>query len=252
MMAEVGSMAIRQQQLYPIIGFMIAMLFVWSTPTHATRVQPMSADITPIGKGAQLTMRVDNTSSKTQTMEIVPALIEVAADGSETWIEDTDDLLVVPVTAIVPPGRSQTVMVRYIGEPTIKSSRSYRVSFKQVPVSLSNSGQKGVGIQLNFNTLINVIPHRTEAEVAVRSITRDDDQHWRVEVENTGQRYARLTKTTWSISDGKGNQQQIDGASLHTKGQSNLLLPHTRRVIRVPSVPDMAVSGATIQISTRY
>ncbi|MCV5978794.1 hypothetical protein OFO29_41270, partial [Escherichia coli] len=70
----------------------------------------MSAEMAPLGKRAQMTMRVENTSTVPLTVELQPYFMTMDEYGNETIVPADEELLVIPVTAIIEPGRAQSVM----------------------------------------------------------------------------------------------------------------------------------------------
>lgn len=146
-----------------VIAFMLV-----SSQSYAYRVEPMVAEMEPIGKRAQMSMRVDNTSTEPLTVELYPLAMTMDEYGTETLTEADSDLLVIPVTAIIEPGRSQSIMVRYLGDPSIAQSKSYRIAVKQVKVNNSNSQTGQLGLLLQFETLVNVRPKNTNANIEIK------------------------------------------------------------------------------------
>ncbi|MDN3683410.1 hypothetical protein QW180_01430 [Vibrio sinaloensis] len=120
----------------------------------------MVAEMEPIGKRAQMSMRIDNTSKDPLTVELYPLAMTMDKYGNEAITAADNDLLVIPVTAIIKPGRSQAVMIRYLGDPSISQSKSYRIAVKQVKVNNSGTDSGQMGLLFQFNTLINVRPKK--------------------------------------------------------------------------------------------
>ncbi|PFG58201.1 P pilus assembly chaperone PapD [Vibrio sp. ES.051] len=215
---------------------------------HAFKVEPMSAEMTPLGKRAQMTMRVENTSPEQLTVELYPLFMTMNEYGKETITSAEDELLVIPVTAIIEPGRSQSIMVRYLGDPSITESKAYRIAVKQVKVQRASSDQGQVSLLLQFNTLINVRPQNTAAKLEVKSIKQNDKNNkWLLEVMNSGNSYGRLTNTTWKVSDGT-QSAYLQGVEIAKRIPGTLVLPHSTRFFEMQPLEDFNVNTLSIEI----
>lgn len=222
-------------------------LLIVSLTAHAYRVEPMIAEMEPIGKRAQMTMRIDNTSSKPLTVELYPLAMTMDQYGNETISPADDDLLVIPVTAIVKPGRSQSVMVRYLGDPSISQSKSYRVAVKQVKVENSQEESGQMGLLLQFNTLVNIRPKNTNPKLSIRSVTQKDAK-WLVEVENNGDSYGRLSRTNWTLDDGN-NSLYLKGVEISKLIAGTLVLPYSTRFFEMTPIDNFNVRKLKIDIA---
>lgn len=224
----------------------IVCLCLISLPALAYKVQPMVAEMAPIGKNAQMSMRIDNTGDRPLTVELEPLSMSLDKLGNETTQPADDDLLVIPVTAVIEPGRSQSVMVRYLGEPSITQSRSYRIAVRQVKVDRGQNEAANVGLLLQFNTLLNVRPKNTKAELSVQTIESRNNQ-WLVEVKNDGDSYGRLTNTNWSVSD-KSHSVFMKGSEIGEKVAGTLVLPKSSRVFVMESLEGFDSVPTSIEI----
>ncbi|EMD77097.1 MULTISPECIES: molecular chaperone [Vibrio] len=214
---------------------------------HAFKVEPMSAEMAPLGKRAQMTMRVENTSTVPLTVELQPYFMTMDEYGNETIEPADEELLVIPVTAIIEPGRAQSVMIRYLGDPSITESRAYRVAVKQVKVERASSNQGQVSLLLRFNTLINVRPQNTSPQFAVTSIKQNDKDNWVLEVLNNGNSYGRLTNTTWKVSDGT-QSTYLKGNEIAQRIPGTLVLPHSKRILEMLPLENFNIRTLSIDI----
>lgn len=224
---------------------LIALLLV-SSQSYAYRVEPMVAEMEPIGKRAQMSMRVDNTSTEPLTVELYPLAMTMDEYGTETLTEADNDLLVIPVTAIIEPGSSQSVMVRYLGDPSITQSKSYRIAVKQVKVNNSNSKTGQLGLLLQFETLVNVRPKNTNANIEIKGVEKKNNT-WLLGVENKGDSYGRLSDNDWKITDGK-NSKYLKGIEIGNLFTGTLVLPNSIRYFEMPNLGDFNLSNLKIAI----
>ncbi|WP_394144119.1 fimbrial biogenesis chaperone [Vibrio atypicus] len=221
-------------------------LIVFCSQANAYRVEPMVAEMEPIGKRAQMSMRIDNTSQVPLTVELYPLSMTMDEHGNETIEAADNDLLVIPVTAIIKPGRSQSVMVRYLGDPSIAQSKSYRIAVKQVKVEESGANSGQMGLLLQFNTLINVRPKNTEPKLAIKSI-KSKDKKWLIEVENSGNSYGRLSDTNWTVSDGI-ESKYLKGIDISKLIAGTLILPYSTRFFEMQPLNKFNVANLKIDI----
>ncbi|MEH6446099.1 MAG: molecular chaperone [Oceanospirillaceae bacterium] len=215
------------------------LLLLVSSQAVAMSVQPMIKEIAPNGAKSQYRIQIDNPSAKALTIELIPSRITMDINGKEQLLPADDDLLVIPVTAIVPPGKSQSVIAQYIGDPLISSSIAYQVTIKQVNVNLSGSSQSAIGIGVNFNTLLNVVPPAAQALLKVRSFKKAG-KNWLLELENSGDRFARISKTHWTITDKSGAQIELSGQDISKKLDGNLVLPHSIRLFKMDPLHNLS------------
>lgn len=214
---------------------------------QAFKVEPMSAEMAPFGKRAQMSMRIENSSSDTLTVELYPLSMTMDEYGQETITAADEELLVIPVTAIIAPGRSQSVMVRYLGDPSITESKAYRVAIKQVAVERASQESGQVNFLLQFNTLINVRPQNTSPQLAIKSVKKSDNNKWLLEILNTGDSYGRLTKTNWRVTDGT-HSTYLKGTDIAKRIPGTLILPNSTRYLEMLPLDDFNVQSLSIQI----
>ena len=217
--------------------YIIFFLFIFSSCSiFAFQVQPMVSEIQPIGSQAQQTMRILNDSSSPLTVEISAYDLLVDKNGNEDLQPNDDDFLIIPLTTIIPPGKSQSVIVRYIGEPVLSASKAYRIAINQVMVDLGTIDNSGVGMAVSFRTLLNVVPKDAEAKLIVKNKKQSQKATWSVLLENKGNKYIRLSEAKWIIKN-KDKKMVIEGQDLSKALSGKLLLPNSSREvsIKIPS-----------------
>jgi P pilus assembly chaperone PapD len=203
-----------------------------SHSTVAFQVKPMVAELESSGSQSQQTIRISNPSESPLTIEISAFDLLIAPNGDETLKANEDDFLIIPMTTIIPSGKSQSVIVRYIGEPILENSKAYRVAIDQVSVDLDKAEQSGVGMSVSFRTLFNVVPKGAEAKLLIKNKRQVDTETWSVLFENTGNKYIRLSQAQWLI---KGNDQELllEGAELSKALTGKILLPKSSREVSI-------------------
>ncbi|MDD1794549.1 molecular chaperone [Enterovibrio sp. ZSDZ42] len=218
------------------------------SPSYAYKVQPMIAEMTPTGRGAQISMRIDNTNDFPLTVEVLPLKLKMNKQGKETLTPADNDLLVIPVTAIIAPGKSQSVTVRYLGAPDITESQAYRISVRQLNVLRNENDVMNVGLLMRFDTLMNVKPDNTDAKLRVANVSKNN-KDWLVEVENIGTNYGRINEMKWTVKSG-GKTHVIEGIDIGDYIQSTFVLPKSTRIFVMKPVEGFNASNTTIELST--
>lgn len=221
-----------------------------SGTAHAQRVLPMIYELAPSGSGSQETLRIENTSTKPITVEFLAEAIELDEFGNETGVPADDDFLIFPPQAIVREGQTQSVRVKYIGEPGLEQSKAYRISVNQIPIDLSepNKEKIGIGFTVNFGTLANVVPNGVSADVSVTNISAAEDNNWDIRLRNDGNKFARLSTTKWVVRDGSGKSQSFRPSEVGKLTGKNLLLPQSDLVVKFPAIEGFDPSTTTIEI----
>jgi fimbrial chaperone protein len=174
-----------------------AMLSLAAVPAaHATTVSPMVLDLQSSGRNVTATVSVSNSSNKPLTMEIGVQALDPSAAGLTPGKGGTDDLLVMPPTALIPAGQTQSFRVQWIGDPLPAASHHYYVGVNQLPVKLPE-GQSAVQIVYNFNVLVSVGATGGKAALAIKSAAIADNKGKpapSVTVENSGNTYGYMSQ----------------------------------------------------------
>ncbi|MGS4880848.1 molecular chaperone [Photobacterium damselae] len=232
-----------------LLSLTAIILSVISQHVYAFKVQPMVSELSPIGSDSQLVMRVDNVDKKPLTIEVIPLKLKIDSQGKEILTPADNEFLAVPVTAVIQPGRSQSVMVKYVGDPSIVQSKAYRISFRQVPIQLSEQEKGQLGISVHINTLVNVAPKNSQSKLAVSDI-QSQGQSWQMKLTNSGNKYARLSETTWKVIDTKGKQYNLNKQSVAKLSDSNIVLPKSNLIITIPKKNEFQNKPKAIEIKT--
>ncbi len=222
-------------------------LLLFSRGLLAYQVQPMSAEIEPVGKNSQYSLRVENTDSFPLTLEFLPLKVSQDKFGHNTLTPADDDLLVIPMTAVIQPGKTQTIMVRYLGDPLLTQSQIYSIEVKQVSVELAGQNESEVSLAFNFNTLLNVVPLNAKADLHVNSMQQDGNI-WNVEVTNKGNRFAKITETEWLLNDGK-NTVRLNRKNINQFVDGKLILPNASRVFKVKQIDNLNMNSTKVEIN---
>ncbi|MFJ6023065.1 fimbria/pilus periplasmic chaperone [Brevundimonas sp. NPDC092305] len=216
------------------------------TPVLAMRVQPMSYDLTPTGRGATQDVRVENTNDTPMPVEIRVERRHIGPNGEETREPAEDDFIVFPPQGIVPPNGFQNFRVQYVGDPTISQTRLYVVTVAQLPVNTTGSESSGVQFLFNLGTSVAVTPTGATANVQVTSVEpAAEPGKLHITVINRGNRYARLHNGSWHFTTAGGATQTLEGDDLRAAVSQPLIEPGATRIIDLPVGQDFVREGAS-------
>lgn len=225
--------------LFAISGLVLAVLAL-PTPAVATTVSPVVIDLQSSGRGVAANISVTNTGDKPLPMEIAVSALDSNATGLAPGSGSTENLLVMPPSALIPAGQSQSFRVQWIGDPLPAASHHYYVGINQLPVKLPE-GQSAVQIVYNFQVLVSVGATNGKPALAIQSASIGADKDGKpapsVTVTNSGTTYGYMSQKKLRIAQtdaaGKslfektisGNEfQQLVGYGLIATGQTRTMV----------------------------
>ena len=233
--------------------FLATVIFacLFSIGSYAQRVTPMVFELEPLGSGSATSLRIENTKEQSMTVEFIATKISLDEFGNESRSPADDDFLIYPPQALIPNGKTQVVKVQYVGDPQISESTAYRVSVNQLPVKI-DAGFKGVGVLVNFNTLVNVSPVDSIADLSVVNISEGKDDQWDILIENKGNRFSRLSRTVWQVTStvDASKTRLFKKSEVADMTEKNLVIPNSKLRLSIPSIEGFDPSTTKISISS--
>ncbi|WP_372858861.1 molecular chaperone [Pseudoalteromonas sp.] len=230
-----------------ILLLLLTLLSISPFAAYTFQVEPMTAELRPFGSESQVLLRITNTSNEKLTAEISSFDLLINSQGEEELVLNEGDFLIIPMTVIIAPGKSQSIVVKYIGEPVLTESITYRIDIRQLGVNLGKGNLASVGVNYNFQTLYSVVPEQASAQLVIKSKKQASAGIWKVKLANTGNKYARLLNTQWII-EGQNDKLVLDGRSLSDALAGKLLLPNSSREVslKVPGQFNAVLSKLTV------
>jgi len=208
-------------------------------PAAATTVTPVILDLQSSGRGVVANLSVNNTGATPLPIEIVVTPLQPNGTGLEPSKDDPGDLLVVPPSALIPPGQTQTFRIQWVGDPDLVRSRHFYVGVNQLPVKLPG-GTSAVQIVYNFQVLVSVSGAGKKAELTVKSAAPtmvDGKAVAAVTVENGGQAHGYISQHRLKLTQvsatgaelssrtiGSAEFQQLVGYGLVASGQTRTVM----------------------------
>jgi len=224
-------------------------LLMWFQQTMAISVRPMISELEPIGHSTRGQLIVNNDSKSAVTLEATPWHSDMSTDGAETLTPADDDILLFPPTAIVPPGKSQVIQIQYVGDPELSVSKFYRVRVEQLPVKQANSSG-GVGLAFRFDTILNVVPKQARAELSIKAIQPlDTPGMYKLEILNSGSRYATLHNSKWVIKSSNG-EISLSSEQIKKSLIGNYVLPNSSRLVTFTLPEGLSLENSSLSVTS--
>lgn len=220
------------------LGRIAAVTLMAASPLPAMaqgyQVQPMIATMSPSGTDSTIRLLIKNTGSIPITLEMEPFRATVDAQGKPTRTPEEKDLLVFPPQTIVPPGKEQSVQVRYVGDAALSEARMYGVRVSQLPVDLSKGqGASGAGadVKVSFNFLSHLVvsPPGARSSVEVAAVARKPDGSAEMTLRNLGNAVVVLNEAKWTVTDGAGKSVDLTAEAVNAGDFSALMPKEDRR-----------------------
>jgi len=193
---------------------------------------------------------VSNNGASALPVEISVSRIEIGPDGELRYEPDADDFLIYPPQASIQKGAAQIFRVQWIGDPDLKSSRNYRFSVSQVPVSLPQ-GTSGIQITMSFGVIVSVSPPQGDVAISVSGAKpakgEDGKQAVALNVRNTGNKHAYLRDAAISLSGG-GWSAKLTAYEVQQKVGLGIIQPGKERRFLIPVEVPAGVSDITASI----
>jgi len=221
----------------------------------AQTVRPMIYELETLGAKSSESLRIENPRQYPITVEVLANKLSMDELGNETETPADDDFLIYPPQAIIDPGNTQIIRVKYVGDPTIEKSQAYRITVAQLPVDLSGQESSGVGVVFKFKTLANVVPQDAVPNLAITEIIAAQDEEtnedrWLVTIDNSGSRFVRLSQTEWEVSsrDNSSPKQTIDKVRVGQMVDTNLVMPESTLKVSIPPIEGFELGNVDITI----
>ena len=195
-----------------LIGVGAAVSMVVAGVVAAMTVQPVAVDLRMAGREMSAPVRVENNGPNPLPVEVRIVETDFTLDSVRASDRASEDLLVFPPHAIIPPGETQVFRLQYVGDPDGDRSRHYYAEVAQLPVELPE-GQSAIQILYNFQVMVNVasmIAGEPELSITGSEIVTDGEGRpvAAFTVNNASRNYGYLSTGTLTIrhTDASGRE----------------------------------------------
>ncbi len=156
----------------PTLGSLaiLAILFA-PAPAAAFKLTPIEMVFAPSGRGATRTFQITNANKQPIAIELRIAKRKMKLSGEDELSDAEDSFVVFPAQVIVAPGKSQTVRVQWLGNPSPARELPFRLFAEQLPIDLDKKPQNGARIRLlvRYVASLYVAPKGAKAEMVLVS-----------------------------------------------------------------------------------
>lgn len=215
----------------------IALALTHPVPAAAMSLSPTQVEMTSAGKTSQARIVVVNNSPQPLPVEAVIKKATLDDAGvAQTTPEASDEFLVMPPQALIPPGGSQVFRVQWLGEPLLAKSQSYMLFMNQIPVKFAKSESR-LQVVFSMAAMINVAP--PEGAPALRvvetgvAVDAAGNRRPKLTVENTSNVHALLPRTTIRLASGAWSETLTPGLLSQSVG-IGLVQPGRKRTFILP------------------
>ncbi len=244
-----------------LIGCLTAVLMftLVGAIVEAMTVQPVVVDMRMAGREMSAPVRVENNGPNPLPVELRVNEMDFLPDGVRASDRLSDDLMVFPPQAIIPPGETQVFRLQYIGDPDADRSRHYYVTVAQLPVELPE-GQSAIQILYNFQVMANVasvVAGAPELSVESSGVTQNAQEQPipTFTIRNTARNYGYLSASRLTVVQRDAAGQEIFRRTLNPNDIQQqigfgLVGPETSRNFTAPLELPSADGAVEVTLST--
>lgn len=175
-------------------------LLLFSPLSKAFELLPMVSFFSDSGMKSEHFFQINNTTDLPLPVEVVAKARSIQGEEGET-LTDTDDFFVFPPQALIAPGKTQMVKVKYIGEPKAMA-QSYRVIFSQLPIQ-DEEHRSSIKMLFQIGALVFVSPTSTNNLIDAEMDVNGDNQT--LVLTNTGSGVVVLPALSFAVETDKSD-----------------------------------------------
>lgn len=230
---------------------LIGQAFAW--PAAAMSLSPTQVEMTSVGKTSQARIVVVNNSAQPLPVEAVVKRANLTEAGLAQASEASDEFLVMPPQAMIPPGGSQVFRIQWLGEPLLAASQSYMLFMNQIPVKFAKTDSR-LQVVFSMAAMINVAPPQGEPALRVVEagvvVDAAGNRRPKLTVENTSNVHALLPRSTIRLAGGSWSETLTPGLLSQSIG-IGLVQPGRRRTFILPGRVPPGVSRLQADLDTK-
>lgn len=207
------------------------MLLALAMPAAAYQVQPMIVEIDSVGRNSMITYRLQNPGNVPLPVEVAVMRRTFDENQKEVLVPAEKSFLVLPPQIEVPPGGYQIFRAKYLGNPKLEQTDSYRIIFKQLPVT-EDKENSGVKMMFNFATLVFVTPKGVTPENQSKLDCKTAEA-CHLTVSNHGKRVLDLSHFAYHFDDGG---KVVDWNEMQKLSPGRFVMPGHQLVLDIKSL----------------
>lgn len=213
---------------------------------QAYMVLPLTMKMATVGQGSTSRFVVKNDDGAPVDITVTPQRVDVDAAGKRTFSPEPGAFLVFPPQFTLGSSASQTISVRFVGDPKTAQGAIYSLLVEQTNVREAFSdGGSGIGLKQNFIVMTSVDPPSARATVRIENAPVIENGSATVTVRNDGPGVADLSALIWTITT-KGVRSRAPAETI-SFGETRFVAPGATRTVRLERIED----GSDLTLSTR-
>lgn len=183
---------------------LLLQLLIFSPLVHSFELFPMVAFLSDQGGKSEQFYQIKNTSNQPLPLEIFVKQRLITGEEPEQ-LTYSEDFFVFPPQALIPPGKTQIVKVKYIGNTT-NIAKSYRILFTQLPIKDSLEAS-GVNMLFQIGALAFIEPKEFENKVSAKIEYQDGKP--KIIVKNQGAGVITMPKLTFDVNSNRTSHRWV-------------------------------------------
>lgn len=213
-------------------------------------ISPLLAELQPTGARSEQTFRVLNKSDTPIAVEAVIRDREMSDAGQNLDGEISEDFILVPPQMVVPAQGSQTLRLRWIGEPQLQRERPFRMRVRQIPVTFEAPADGGrVTVAFSYVANVYVAPPNAASDLVLTKAEPreiDGERRLAVTLENRGVKRAVIDKAELQLTGRSTSVTLAAGTEATEALSTQTVLAGATRVFLLPwpeALPFESVEG---------
>ncbi len=166
-------------------------LLILQSALFSFSFEPISMDLSPSGRGATGSFLLKNKSGDFVAIRISMFERSIDIDGNETRVPADHLFTIYPSNIVLKPESVQSLRVKWTGESSLDSERSFRILVEQLPVDFGSADTTSSGLQIMFRYLgsIYVSPDSAAPDLVIEEQSIDSGRRLQLVILNRGNRH---------------------------------------------------------------
>lgn len=219
-------------------------------------ISPLLAELHPTGPRSEQTFRVLNKSDTPVAVEAVIRVRSMDEGGQNLDGDVAEDFILVPPQMVVPAQGSQTLRLRWIGDPQIDHEHPFRMRVRQIPVAFDapeNGGQ--VTVAFSYVANVYVAPPGAVSNLvltAAEPVEIDGQRRLAVTLQNHGAKRAVIDRAELVVKGAEGTATLAAGTAATDALSTQTILAGASRPFLLPWPETLAFGPVTATLNAQY
>ncbi|MBB4798245.1 fimbrial chaperone protein [Brevundimonas bullata] len=246
----------RLAQAAAALGLALTSLTSGPAAAQSYEISPLLAELQPTASRSEQTFRVLNKSDTPIAVEAIIRQRLVSDSGQNLDGEISEDFILVPPQMVVPAQGSQTLRLRWIGEPQLERELPFRMRVRQIPVTFDAPGEGGrVTVAFSYVANIYVAPPGAASDIALTKaepLESEGKRHLAITLENRGTKRAVIDKAELQVTGADGATSLAAGSPATEALTTQTILAGASRVFLLPWPDALTFGPITASLNAQY